>query len=56
MIIKKLSLLNFRNLKEYHKKFIPQTNIIVGKNGTGKTNLLEAISFYHLVQALKIAD
>ena len=45
MIIKEISLLNFRNLKEYHKKFTPYTNIIVGKNGTGKTSVLEAIFF-----------
>jgi len=34
---------NIRNLKEYSISPSPKTNIIIGKNGAGKTNLLEAI-------------
>ena len=57
MKVRTIYLENFRsykklNIKINNIKFV----ILTGKNGTGKTNLLEAISFYHLVQALKIAD
>ncbi|HEX2061431.1 MAG TPA: DNA replication and repair protein RecF [Thermoanaerobaculia bacterium] len=36
---------NFRNLAEEPVGFHPHANIIVGRNGQGKTNLLEAIYF-----------
>lgn len=36
---------NFRNLAPAQHAFHPTTNIIVGRNGQGKTNLLEAIYF-----------
>jgi len=34
---------NIRNLQDYHIKPSPAVNIITGKNGAGKTNVLEAI-------------
>lgn len=43
MIINSLSLTNFRNFKNFHTDFSPTVNIFYGKNGSGKTNLLEAI-------------
>lgn len=43
MQIKNLSLTNFRNYKKREFIFSPRTNLIVGRNTTGKTNLLEAI-------------
>jgi len=43
MQIKNLSLTNFRNYKKREFVFSPRTNLIVGRNTTGKTNLLEAI-------------
>ncbi|HUP48353.1 MAG TPA: DNA replication and repair protein RecF [Thermoanaerobaculia bacterium] len=36
---------NFRNLAPAQHFFHPTTNILVGRNGQGKTNLLEAIYF-----------
>jgi DNA replication and repair protein RecF len=36
---------NFRNLAEADTEFHPRANILVGRNGQGKTNLLEAIYF-----------
>ena len=45
MFIEKISFLNVRKITQYNEKFSPQTNIIVGKNGSGKTSILEAISF-----------
>lgn len=43
MIIKKLRLINHRNYDDEFIEFHDNTNILVGKNAQGKTNLLEAI-------------
>jgi len=43
MYIKKLELINFRNYKELSIEFNRNTNLILGKNAQGKTNLIEAI-------------
>ena len=45
MILQSLTTDNFRNLVPATLAFHPTTNIIVGRNGQGKTNLLEAIYF-----------
>lgn len=41
--IKKLQAQNFRNLKSTVFEFSPGINCILGQNGNGKTNLLEAV-------------
>ena len=43
MKIKKLILTNFRNYQHESVEFFDNTNIIVGKNAQGKTNLIEPI-------------
>ena len=45
MILRSLATQNFRNLAEQSFAFHPETNLILGDNGQGKTNLLEAIYF-----------
>ena len=45
MILKDLSLRDFRNYQEAKLEFEPGVNLIVGDNAQGKTNLLEAISY-----------
>lgn len=45
MILDRITTQNFRNLAETEVEFHPQSNILVGRNGQGKTNLLEAIYF-----------
>ena len=45
MILDRITTQNFRNLTETEVEFHPQSNILVGRNGQGKTNLLEAIYF-----------
>lgn len=45
MFVEKLKLNGFRNYSEESVNFLPGINLIVGKNGQGKTNLLEAIYF-----------
>lgn len=42
--VSRLVLSNFRNYSELDIEFSPHTIIITGENGSGKTNLLEAIS------------
>lgn len=43
MKILNLKLLNFRNYEKLELSFNPAKNIIIGKNGMGKTNIVEAI-------------
>ena len=45
MILKKISLHNFRNFSDSNFDFDKNLTIIVGDNSLGKTNLLEAIHF-----------
>ncbi len=44
MIIKSLSLRNFRNIASADFEFHPKVNIFTGNNAQGKTNLCEAVS------------
>lgn len=45
MIIRNSYLLNFRNFDNLNIQFSPNTNIIIGNNAEGKTNILEAIYY-----------
>jgi DNA replication and repair protein RecF len=45
MHLEKLSLLNFRNYSEAIIQFHPKMNCLVGNNGMGKTNLLDAVHY-----------
>ncbi len=38
----------FRNLQESTFEFSPRVNLVLGRNGEGKTNLLEALNYYAL--------
>ncbi len=44
MLINKLKLSDFRNYENIEIEFSPDINVITGTNGSGKTNLIEAIS------------
>lgn len=44
MYIQELSIKNFRNYCNLNITFSPEINFIIGNNGVGKTNILEAIS------------
>lgn len=46
MYLRNLSLLNYKNIAEANYEFDPKINCFTGKNGVGKTNVLDAI--YHL--------
>ena len=43
MKIEKIKLNNFRNYTNLELDFNPTKNLIIGKNGEGKTNIVEAI-------------
>ncbi len=46
MFLKQLTLLNYKNIHQQNFDFDTKINCFVGKNGIGKTNILDAI--YHL--------
>lgn len=46
MFLKKITTVNYKNLDEVTLEFDAKINCFVGKNGVGKTNLLDAV--YHL--------
>ena len=46
MYLKKIALFNYKNFSEVNFEFDTKINCFVGKNGIGKTNVLDAI--YHL--------
>jgi len=45
MILRSITAQQFRNLDAADQAFHPLANIVVGRNGQGKTNLLEAVYF-----------
>ncbi|MEM7107750.1 MAG: DNA replication/repair protein RecF [Bacteroidota bacterium] len=51
MNVEKLSLINFKNYAEITLNFSPEINCIVGSNGAGKTNLLDAIHYLSLTKS-----
>ncbi len=48
MRIVSAALTGFRNLQEDSFEFSPRVNIVLGRNGMGKTNLFEALNFFAL--------
>lgn len=45
MTLRQLTLLNYKNIEEGVLNFSPKVNCLIGQNGEGKTNLLDAIYF-----------
>jgi DNA replication and repair protein RecF len=43
MLVQDLTVQNFRNISQLQASFNPRLNIIIGDNGQGKTNIIEAI-------------
>lgn len=56
MQITSLKLLNFRNYESLEISFSPYMNIIYGKNGMGKTNLIEAIYILGLTRTFRLGN
>ncbi|MDF9799861.1 DNA replication and repair protein RecF [Catalinimonas alkaloidigena] len=51
MWLENISLLNFKNYEELTLSFSKQINCLVGENGSGKTNLLDAIYYLSLTKS-----
>ena len=51
MILNKLSILNYKNIESAELDFAPKLNCLVGMNGEGKTNVLDAIHFLSLTKS-----
>ena len=45
MNLKKIYIINYKNITEAELSFSPKVNCFIGHNGEGKTNLLDAIYF-----------
>ena len=45
MILQKLSLINYKNIREATLDLSPKINCMIGSNGVGKTNILDAVYF-----------
>lgn len=45
MILKRISILNYKNLEQAELDFSPKMNCFIGQNGMGKTNLLDAVYY-----------
>ena len=55
-MIKCLYLKNFRNYAEFRIEDLGKVNIFIGKNGQGKTNLLEAVFFLSMLRSFRTSQ
>lgn len=53
MILEKIDILNFKNITEANLSFSPGVNCLLGRNGMGKSNLLEAINFLSVARPIR---
>ena len=53
MQLEKIDILNFKNIPEAKLDFSPRVNCLLGLNGMGKSNLLEAIHFASLLRGFR---
>ncbi len=56
MIIQEIELRNFRNHADSRLTFGPGINVLLGANGQGKTNVLEAVSYLGLTKSFYAAS
>ena len=56
MKIKKIKLLNYRNYEKLELDFSSTLNLIYGDNGSGKTNLIEAIYLLALTKSFRTSN
>ena len=45
MILQSIALTNFKNIAQANLEFSPKVNCLLGNNGMGKSNMLDAIYF-----------
>lgn len=51
MILKRLTLLNYKNIASAELEFAPGMNCFIGQNGEGKTNVLDAMYFLSMCKS-----
>ncbi len=51
MILRSISLANFKNIGDAHLDFSPKINCFLGNNGMGKSNMLDAMYFLSLCRS-----
>ena len=56
MRVTHLSLTDFRNYASAEVGFVPGPNLIVGRNGQGKTNLIEALGFLSTLSSHRVSS
>jgi len=56
MLLQRIGLRNFRNIEEINLEFEPGPTFLLGLNGQGKSNLLEAIGFITAMRAFRTSD
>ena len=56
MIVRSLSTVRFRNLRAAALELHPSVNLLVGDNGQGKTNILEAIYFLATTRSFRTSS
>jgi len=57
MILENLTIVNFKNITESQLDFSPNINCLIGNNGMGKTNVLDAIYYLSFVKScLNVGD
>ena len=56
MRVTHLSLTDFRNYAQVEVSFAPGQNLIVGRNGQGKTNLVEALGFLSTLSSHRVSN
>lgn len=54
MFVKRIILNNFRNYESLDLSFENGTNLIYGKNGQGKTNIVEAVNFFATLRSHRV--
>ena len=52
MILRKLSIINYKNIRETSIDLSPKMNCFIGHNGAGKTNVLDAVYYLSFCRSL----
>ena len=45
MVLKKISIINYKNIETATIDLSPKMNCLIGQNGMGKTNFLDAVYY-----------
>ena len=56
MILRRIGLQNFRNIEGAHLELDPGNTFLLGPNGQGKSNLIEAVGFMTALRAFRTHD